>query len=223
MDVRDYQINARKRVLASTTLYDEADRKYGRLISLLRGNAPRSLGVAYLIQVNPDVEDTPDSTIRSKRGCMQTDTKTAKELNIPEERMDTPATSIYLWSREFNSLASTFYTNKSALFSIPGEDFWKTVYLNYILGSDAFGHIWRAANPVIIGGVYDSLLYVVNAGGLEIPGYPDSVLRTIVLGECEFTYALWKLKGKFVTEGFGILPVPSKTLYNQIYMGDRTA
>jgi hypothetical protein len=56
---------------------------------------------------------------------------------------------------------------------------------------------------------YEDLLYVVNEMTTAPPGWRVTDFRKLVLLDCEYVYALWRLYGNSRTEGFGTLPVLS--------------
>lgn len=210
------QRSAYRSALDATSDYRKAKLKFGRLIDPYRGHAPKALGLAHLLRVNPTLEVAPTPTKDRRRGFMLATIGMARTAGIDWENLDEPLTCAYVWGRDINADAKSLYFENTDLFPQSNSDFWKCAYLKHVLGNAAFSVVWQARDTTQ-STIYDSLLYAVNPLRKSLPGWPIIKLRHTVLIGCAFVFEVAKRGGGLTSEGYGIEPVLKKASYQQVF------
>lgn len=132
------QQTAERQALASTGTYQQAQRQYGRLLDPYLGDAPRALGLAHLVRVNPKLEMTPTPSKDQRRGFMFATISSANTAGIKWEKLDDPLTCAYVWGRDINATSKKLYQEQSYWFPAIGADFWRCSYLRHVFGKLLF-------------------------------------------------------------------------------------
>lgn len=216
MNIQEGILSARSRARKDRPLYTQGVRSFGKLITSYLGNFPNGMAIGHLLQVNPELKTAPEPSSDRRRGFMYAPFQESRNANVAWEALDQPINASYVWGRDVNRIATKLYTANSSLFLSPGEDFWRTVYLQHILGDIAFQLLWimrDTTQPT----VYDSLLYAVNTNTKSFPGWPIYRLKQTVFIDCQYVFEIAKFEGSLVTSGYGIQPVLSKDAMLQIY------
>lgn len=207
---------AAKKAIASTGTYQQAQRQYGRLIESYIGDAPRALGLAHLLRVNPALVEAPTPAPDQRRGFMFATRSMANTAGVPWESLDTPITCAYVWGRDINATAKSLYREQSYWFPTVGEDFWKCSYFKYAFGTSAFPIVW-SQRDVSQTTVYDSLLYAVNDMKRSLPGTTVVKQRYLAMVECAYVFELAKRGGGMHSTGYGLEPVLTESGYQQVF------
>lgn len=191
------------------TQYDNAAIKYGSIIDLYIGEAPRTLLLAHILRVNPQLYPSPSFT-DYRRGFMGVTPFQANNAEVEMSKISgNPAVCAYVYSRELNRVSYDLYTTYSTLFTELDEDLWRCAYLRTTLGDAAFEYLWDLHPPTSADeSKYDVLLYSVNNLDKALLGMRVPLAKELVLKDCEFVFQLVSLKGTFLTSGPGIEPVP---------------
>lgn len=208
--------DATKKAIAATPTYQQAQRQYGRLIEPYLGDAPRTLGLAHLVRVNPKLLTAPDPTPDRRRGFMFATMSMANTAGVAWESLDTPVTCAYVWGRDINAASKNLYQQQAHWFPTIGEDFWKCSYLKHAFGEAAFSVIWNQRD-VSQATVYDSLLYAVNAMRRSLPGTTVVRQRYLAMVDCAYVFEMANRGGGMYSTGYGIEPVLSKSAYRQVF------
>jgi len=207
---------ARTKAIASTDEYHKAQRLYGRMIEPYLGDAPRALGLAHLVRVNPKLEAAPTPTLDRRRGFLFATITMANMAGVKWEKLDDPMTCAYVWGRDINSDAKGLYEEQSYWFTTGGADFWKCAYLRHVFGDTAFSVIWNQRDTAQAT-IYDSLLYAVNDMQRALPGTTVVKQRRLAMSDCAYVFEMAKRGGGMNSAGYGIEPVLSPSNYQRVF------
>ncbi len=205
-----------KKAIASTGVYRKAQRLFGRMIDPYLGDAPRALGLAHLVRVNPKLETTPAPSRDRRRGFLFATISMANTAGIKWESLDDPLTCAYVWGRDINADAKGLYLAQSYWFPTVGADLWKCSYFKHVFGDAAFSIIWDQRDTSQAT-VYDSLLYAVNDMQRALPGTTVVKQRYLATMDCAYVFELAKRGGGMNSTGYGIEPVLSQSNFQQVF------
>lgn len=217
MNITDGIRSAQVKASQSRTLYQQAVERFGKLVNSYIGHFPNGMAIGHLIQVNPGLKTTLLPSADRRRGFMYAPFQESRNANLDWDSLDQPTNAAYVWGRDVNRIGSRLYTENSSLFSSPGEDFWRTVYLWHVLGDFTFRLVWDIRDTEQAT-VYDSIIYAVNATSKNFPGWPSYRLKHVVLLDCQFVFEIAKFEGSLKTKGYGIQPVLTKEAMKQVYL-----
>ncbi len=206
----------------NTAQFDNAVIRYGSRVDLYIGEAPRTLLLAHILRINPQLVETP--IFKDYRvGFMGVTPLQASTAEVDMSKISgDPAICAYVFSRELNRVSYDLYTTYPDLFTETNEDFWRCAYLRITLGDLMFDTIWNLHPPASTDdSIYDVLLYSVNNLNKSIMGMRPSKLKALVFKDCEFVFQLASLKGSLITSGPGIEPVPASSDAANVFMGTR--
>jgi len=210
------QIAAVKKAISSTDEYRQAQRMYGRMIDPYLGDAPRALGLAHLVRVNPKLEAAPTPTRDRRRGFLFATITMAATAGIKWEKLDDPLTCAYVWGRDIYADSKKLYQEQSYWFTAGSTDFWKCVYLKHAFGDTAFSIIWKQRDTSQAT-VYDSLLYAVNALQRALPATTVVQQRRLAMTDCAYVFEMAKRGGGMNSAGYGIEPVLRQSNFQQVF------
>jgi len=216
LNISNGQRCAQRMALNNTELYRDAQRVFGRTIDPYLGDAPKALGLAHLIHVNPKLEIAPTPSKDRRRGFMFTTIAMANVVEVKWEQLDDPITCAFVWGCDINADARSLYSANQTLFTEVNADFWKCAYLKHVLGDMAFQAIWDIRDTSQ-STVYDSLLYAVNNLSRSLPGWPVIKLHHQVLVGCAYVFEVAKRSGGLYSSGYGLQPVLKKNNFEQVY------
>ena len=198
------QSAAKARAKQDMPKFHRADLRYGEIISSVRGNAPKLLGVAHIMRVNPGLSSIPEPTSTSN-GFMYASIDQARNAGLVLGDMIVPIKCAFTWSNDINLLGKDLQTTNSSLFVYPDTDFWQTAYLRQTLGDATFKTLWNATTKPV-GGTYQAMLDYVQQLKSPPGGWTLPKLQKLVLVDCEYVRELWTAQGQRHTEGFGMVP-----------------
>lgn len=190
-------------------LCEKATRQYGRLIAPMLGAIPPGLATGHLVRVNPTLISAPPITLDRRRGFLAATQDGARAAGIDWTRLDEPTICAYSWCREVNTSATELYQENKDLYTTPDSNFWKTVYLRYVLGIPMFDVVWDQSGDYL----YPALVYAVNT----MRSFPLS-MKKVVLVDLPYTFELATKKGGLHSKVFGIQPVLDKSRTQQVFM-----
>lgn len=198
------QSAAKARAKQDMQRFHRADLRYGEIIASTRGNAPKLLGVAHVMRVNPILSSTPEPTSTSK-GFMYASLDQARNAGLVLDDMIIPIKCAFAWNNDLNLIGKNLQETNPLLFLEPNVDFWQTAYLRQTLGDATFNTLWNATTKTA-GASYQALLTYVQ--GLKSPPSSWTLLKLqkLVLTDCEYVRELWTSRGQPKTEGFGMVP-----------------
>jgi hypothetical protein len=199
-----------------SSLYDLANRKYGRVITPLLGHVPKALAIAHLVRVNPNLLDVPPITLDRRRGFLAATQAGAAAAGLIWANLDNVDTCAYSWCREMNQCSLDLRNQNPEVFSESDADFWKCAYLRHVVGTPLFDVLWEQATNA----TYSGLVYSVNALVKSPLGWPVATLKKVVLVDLAYVFALASSKGPLLGLGFGIQPVTDKDRTTRILMND---
>jgi hypothetical protein len=210
------QSAAKARAKQDMLKFHRADLRYGGIISSTKGDAPRLLGVAHILRVNPGLSSIPEPTSTSN-GFMYASIDQARNAGLVLGDMIVPLKCAFAWSNDINLLGKDLQTTNPLLFVNPDTDFWQTAYLRQTLGDATFKTIWNATTKTA-GASYTALLAYIQ--GLKTPpgGWTLPKLQKLVLVDCEYVRELWTSQGQQHTEGFGRVPRLTSRGTTQVFL-----
>ena len=212
------QISAAKTQAASAKpVYDQANRKFGRIIEPLLSDVPKSLVLGHVLRVNPDLADSliPNSTYR--RGFLKASREECQKINVDWSKLNDPMICSYVFLREFNAKAYSLYTANTSLFLTPSQDFWKCTYLRLSVGDPVFNQLWPGTVPSTVGHAYDEVMDWLDKQKKSIGGYPILKLKKLVFYDCNYVFEICRLYGTWKSSGFGREPVLNANKYRQVF------
>jgi len=226
------ELQAKQKAKRDKTLYTRAQKRFGGIISSLRGGAPIGLSIGHVLRVNPKLEKTPAIKKDRRRGFMKASYSEARTLNISFEQLDDESTCAFIYSRELNKSATFLYTTYGHLFTKASRDLWKCAYLRTTLGDSVFKWLWDKACPTITtteepvwktsgnwkietktvkdssNDVYGDILQATEKLTSAPAGHKTTPFKHLILYDCNYVFYLWKLYGAG-TFSLGKLPVLS--------------
>jgi hypothetical protein len=209
------QREAAKRAIASTALYTQAKRIYGRMLDPYLGDAPKGLGLAHLVRVNPKLA-APVPSRDKRRGFMFATISMANTAGVKWESLDDTLVCAYVWGRDINADTKSLYHTQTSRFPVIGEDLWKCSYLKHVFGNNAFSAIWDQRD-LTQETVYDSLLYAVNNMTRSLPGMTIPKQRSLAMLECPYVFEMAKRGGGMRPYGYGIEPVLNQANFQKVF------
>ncbi len=201
--------SAKKQAIIDGELYNKAVRIFGDMLRSSIGNAPIGLAIGHCVYINRQLEMSPMPSKNHRYGFMRVTGTALNKIGITTSKVDDPDTCSYAWGYDINNTAISFYTKNSSLFSNTCEDFWRSVYVQHLMGDSPFNMLWKQRD-ITQPTVYASLLNAVEAMQKGIPGFPALALQKLVLVDCEYVYQLGKASGSFQGTGFGKQPPLNK-------------
>lgn len=217
MNIEDGKRAGVKKAHADFALFEKASQQYGRLIKPMMGEVSRSLALAHVLRVNPELLMTPPVTLDRRRGFMLATREGATAAGIEWKSLDDPSTCAYSWGREMNQGATDFYKKNTDIFTTPDDDFWKIIYLRHVLSVPLFDVLWGMATDT----TYSGIVYAVNTLRHSPMGLPIATLKRLVLVDMEYVFELALRKGGMKSSKFGIQPVMDKDRVQRILMSDK--
>ena len=208
--------SAKLRASESVKTYDDGNRLYGRLLEAYRGDAPRGLALAHLVNVNPLLEPIPPVLRDRRRGFMKATVTMSIEAGVGWEELDDTTTCAYVWGRDINSDSLNLYTTNQSIFSSADRDFWSTSYLKHRVSDPVFSFLWNIRDTSQ-STVFDSIIYRVSTLRKNVLGFPILMLKKIVLYDCQFVVELAKAAGTLSSTGFGLQPVLGMSAMQQVF------
>ena len=223
MTVERGLVAAQQLAQRNRSLFDEAVRRYGSIIDTYLGNAPRTLLIAHVLRVNPNLYTSP-TYADYRGGFMGASVEQSYEAETDmSEVKSNPAVCAYTYSRDINRACYSLYTTYESYFPKTGEDLWRCAYLRTTLGDTKFRILWdmHAPTSADAGAVYEVLRYSVNTLSKALVVQGVTQVKALVLKDCEFVFQLAKLKGTLRTDGPGIEPVPPSAQAASIFARTR--
>ena len=207
---------ARQLARRDASLFWRANHTYGSLIASYHEDFPKAFVLGHLVRVNPGLQPSPAPTTNRRRGFLYAPYGNLKSMGIKWENLDDTTTCAYAWSYELNLNARQLYEPNKNLFPESNTDFWRTVYLRYVLGTVPFGIIWNARDREQAS-VYDSLVYAVNQLRRQIPGWNLIHLKRAVFVDAAHSFELARAGGSTSSSGFGRFPVLSRNSLVEVF------
>jgi len=216
LNIADMQRAGAQMATIDMGLYDRANRKYGRMVTPLLGNIPRSLTIAHLLRVNPNLLDVPPITLDRRRGFLAATQFGAITAGLRWSDLDVPPSCAYSWCREMNQCSLDFYQQNDDIFAEPSSDFWKCSYLRHVVGIPLFDVLWEQATNA----TYSGLVNAVNSQTKSPMGLPVASFKKLVLVDLSYVFSLAVKKGSLSSSGFGIQPVTDRNRTSRILLND---
>lgn len=228
---------AKQKAIRDKSLYTKAQKRFGGIISPLRGGAPIGLFIGHLLRINPSLKETLPVKKDRRRGFLKASCSEARTVNVAYEQLDDPSTCAFIYSRELNKSATFLYTTYGHVFTEASKDLWKCAYLHTTLENAAFKWLWDKAYPTIettekpvweshgrgsfgnwkirttttknsSNDAYSDIIETTKNLTTSPAGYKTTPFKHLIAFECEYVFALWKLYGSG-TFSLGKLPVLS--------------
>lgn len=207
------------KILASKNkaLFVRAERVFGKTITPFVGNWPKSVAVAHVVNVNPQLLTVPPITSDRRRGFMYASYAAVNKSGVAWQKLDEPVTGAYVWGYDVNSTSLSLYTSNQTVFTEPNEDFWKCAYAAHIVGPSTFNYIWnRRTSSYTL--TFANLLDGVNNLNKNLPNWPIVKLKTALFIGCNYVFELARGRGSMVSTGYGIQPVLTAGSMQQIFI-----
>jgi hypothetical protein len=189
-------------------LYKKAVQKFGRLLTPVLGDIPKSLAFAHILRVNSNLETDPVMTWDQRKGFMRVTHASTTAAGIKWDEVGDLNKNSYVWGWDMNDGGPAFHTANSSFFPEPTEDFWKCLYTKHAMGPQVFNFFWTRRN-VAADMQYDAVIAGVSSWGKHVAGWSNVRLKALTNIELPYVFAVSKINGTLSSSAFGLRPVLS--------------
>lgn len=205
---------AEKSARATTDWYKAAVQKYGRIVTPLLNDIPKSLAFGHLLRVNPTLNSLPDPTWDQRVGLLRVTFVAASQTGIDWDKATDITSNAYIWGWDLNTAGPIFQKANPSFFKTPTEDFWKCVYAQHALSAPVFDFLWKRRDPSNAS-QFDAIVDALLLWGKHIRGWSFTRLKRTLKVELPYVFAVAKLNGKLSSGGFGLRPVLSEDRFRR--------